>query len=95
MSREVRNLLEVMRVRALLRIYGVEKLEVGADKIVFSFHVRTIVDSIKLVQLVESASDKYKLGRNNTLTVYHEQDYFKYTELLFPYIFDILKKLKS
>ena len=94
MSREVRNLVEVMRVRALLRQYGVEKLEVGTEKLVFVFHTQTIVDPQKLVELIKEAPDKYKLGKTNTLTAYSSEKYLKATELLYPYVEGLLNRIR-
>lgn len=69
---EVRHLLELMRLRRLLRHVGVERLEVTTVKFILSFHPKAPIDGEKIAKLVQKKSDKYRLSKNFTLTVRHD-----------------------
>lgn len=68
-SGEVRNLLELMQLKAVLKSYGVVKLELKADKISFSFSPRARIDGSKLAHAMLKDREKIKFSKNLVLTV--------------------------
>jgi transcription-repair coupling factor (superfamily II helicase) len=69
LPREVKNLVELMRLRALFRHFGVVKGEFGAGKLQLAFSPQAKVDIDKVLGLVRSEPQRYKFGKNLTLTI--------------------------
>ncbi|MCB0318792.1 MAG: transcription-repair coupling factor, partial [Bdellovibrionales bacterium] len=69
MSKETINLVEVMRIRALLRKYGISKIEHTKGKLRIEFSSNKKIDSEKAIQHALNFPDNYKLGKNNSFTV--------------------------
>jgi transcription-repair coupling factor (superfamily II helicase) len=69
LPREVKNLVELMRLRALFRHFGVFKGEFGSGKLLLSFSPQAKVDIQKVLALVRSDPTKYRFGKNLTLSV--------------------------
>ncbi len=67
--REVRNLLELMWVRLLMKRLRITRLEVGRSALVLTFAGDTDVDAGALVSLVEANPNKYRLQSGDKLRI--------------------------
>ncbi|RMG39823.1 MAG: transcription-repair coupling factor [Candidatus Dadabacteria bacterium] len=68
-GREVFNLLEIMKLRSVLRQYGVELVEMRRGKIAVSFHKNAPIDADAVLHLVKEKPSIYSAGANNTLYI--------------------------
>ncbi len=68
-GREVDNLIELMRFRALLKQYGVVKAEINKNGLVLALSPQAKFDVAKIMKLTSERSAQYKFGKNLTLTV--------------------------
>jgi len=71
---EVRNIIEVMRYRSLLKIFGVTKAEWSKGKLYLSFSPNAKFNLEKLMNLEKIHPKKYKLGKSLTLTIQEEEE---------------------
>lgn len=74
---EVDNLIELMRLRSLLRIYGVERAEFLRSKLVLSFSPRAAISPEKVIALVQRAPTRYRFGKTHALTVLYDKDHLE------------------
>ncbi len=74
LHRETRALVEMMRLRALLRTHGVVKAEYRERKLALTFHPKAKLDMAKVVELVKREPKKFRLGKTGTLTMECEFD---------------------
>ncbi len=65
---EAQNYLELMRIRTLLKHYGVERAEVRQEKASLSFGARNLVDTEKVKLLVEANPQAFKVTKQGTLS---------------------------
>ncbi len=72
-NQEARNLIELMRLRSLLRRNGVVKAEAKNERLILSFSPAAPVDLNKLMELTKKQPDKYRFGKNLTLSVAIEE----------------------
>ncbi len=68
-DRETRNLAEIMRLRCILRSFGVVKLELHHARLVVGFSPNAPVDASKILQLVKKHPDQYRFSKHLTLSV--------------------------
>lgn len=66
---EVKLLLEIMRLRGLLRHYGVVKAELTKSKFLLSFTHQSPIAAEKIVELVRKQSKTYAFSRNQVFAV--------------------------
>jgi transcription-repair coupling factor (superfamily II helicase) len=68
LPREASDLVEVMRFRGLLRTHGVVKGEVSKGRLFLSFSPDAHVDIAKILELTKKYPDRYRFGKNLTLS---------------------------
>ncbi len=76
-----RNLFRSTSIRLRADPLGIDRLEVGAHGGIVEFGPRTTVDPATLVQLLESAPERFRLDRQQRLKIRDEvaeQDRFDY-----------------
>ena len=66
---EVGSFIELMRLRALLRVYGVPKLELINKALVISLSKRSPVQLDKIITPTKKHPDIFRFGKNLSLTV--------------------------
>lgn len=71
LPREVVDLVQMMRLRTVLRRFGVLKAEVGSNKLTLSFSTRATIDSAKVVSLV-AKNPKFKFSKQHSLSIKDE-----------------------
>jgi transcription-repair coupling factor (superfamily II helicase) len=71
---EVKNLIEVMRIRGLLRTHGVVKADYNQSSLSLSFSPRASIDLKKILELQKQHPERYKFGRSLSLNVLLDQD---------------------
>ena len=69
MNKETANLVEVMRIRALLRKFGISKAELSHRKLRLEFSPQTSINADKAIKLALESPELYKLGKSNTFTI--------------------------
>ena len=69
LPKEVKNLVELMRLRSLFRHYGVVKGEFGGGKLLLSFSPQAKVDVDRVMALVKRQPAQFKFGKNLTLSM--------------------------
>lgn len=92
---EVLNLIEVMRIRALLRSYAISKAEISGAKILISFTPISPIDNTKIVKIVEQNKDKFKFSKNLVLSMIEDSESSKKPYELFLELQDILSKIEK
>jgi transcription-repair coupling factor (superfamily II helicase) len=65
---EVADLIDLMRFRSVLRAHGVVKAEYKGGSLLLSFSPRAPIDPEELLKLSRIKPDKYRLGKNLSLT---------------------------
>ncbi|MGI6524686.1 MAG: transcription-repair coupling factor [Bdellovibrionota bacterium] len=90
---EVRNLVEMMRLRSLLRVFGVTKAEWSRGKLYLSFSPNAKVDIQKLLLLEKNAPKTYKFGKNLTLSIVGEEQAPPPFDMLYIQIEALLRRL--
>ncbi len=66
---EVHTFVELMRLRSLLRVYGVPKLEIVNNGIVISLSKRSPVQLDKIMILTKKHPETFRFGKNLSLTM--------------------------
>ena len=59
----------MMRLRSLLRDYGVVRAELKNDRLSLSFNPKASVDLEKLMSITRKEPEKYKFGKNLCLSI--------------------------
>ncbi|NDC37715.1 MAG: transcription-repair coupling factor, partial [Proteobacteria bacterium] len=95
LPREVKSLVELMRLRALFRHFGVVKGEFGAGKLQLAFSPQARVDIEKVLALVRSEPERYKFGRNLTLTIGFDFDSLETPLQLFRPAEQVLRRISQ
>jgi transcription-repair coupling factor (superfamily II helicase) len=81
-STEVQNLIELMKLKAVLKSLGVIKLELKSDRILLSLLARAKLNGEKVAAAMLKNPEKIKLSKNNVLTVrYDEQKFYSPVDL--------------
>jgi len=75
-SAEVQNLIELMKLKAVLKSLGVVKLELKSDRILLSLLARAKLNGEKVAAAMLKNPDKIKLSKNNVLTVRYDGERF-------------------
>lgn len=85
---EVRNLLDVIKLKILCRQTGVEKIDVGPKAIVMQFHGSANIDPQRLMLFVQANSKDVKLRPDNKLVFAKEEteDFSRNFELVEEYL---------
>ncbi len=73
LNREVEDLIEVMRLRSVLRHFGVSRAELKNKTLYLAFSPRARVDAAKILELAASDPMTYKFSRNLTLSIVFEK----------------------
>ncbi len=93
--KEVRSLLNLMKLRALLRRFGITKLELQGDGITLSLSKRAPVDLNKIMDLCKKFPDTFKFGKSLTLSIrLKSPDRFEPDEI-HPLVEEALFRIKS
>ncbi|MCB0311539.1 MAG: transcription-repair coupling factor, partial [Bdellovibrionales bacterium] len=69
LSSEAMNLLGIMRIRSLLKHFGVVRFEATGSKYVLSFSQRASVDPQKIIELVQKEPARYSFSKSYVLSV--------------------------
>lgn len=67
--RELVTYIELMRLRGLLRLHGIEKAELARERLVLSFSRRAAIDPEKIMKLVRLDRDRYRFNGNFSLSI--------------------------
>ena len=70
--REVLGLVELMRIRSLLRQYGVQTAEFSEGRIRLALSAQATVDGEKIARLIQKQPERYSFNKGLTLTVASE-----------------------
>ena len=89
-GREVSNLLEIMRLRSLLRHFGVERADITAMRIVLAFSARAPIDTQKILRLIRSDSARYRFSKNHALSITIEPELLEQPEGIYPMLEKLL-----
>ena len=93
--KELKSLLNLMKLRALLRRFGVTKLELKGDGITLSLSKRAPVELTKIMDLCKKHLDTFKFGKNLTLSIrLKSPDRFEPDEI-HPLVEETLLRIKS
>jgi hypothetical protein len=65
----VHNLVELMRIRGLLRTFGAVRGERSKGSFVLGFSPDARIDAQKLLALAQAEPERYRLGRSLTLAI--------------------------
>ncbi len=69
LPKEVENLVELMRFRALMRRCGVEKAELSDGRLLLSFSPRSKVDTKTAISMVQSNPHRFRLNKSGTFSM--------------------------
>lgn len=90
---EVRNLLEVMRIRALLRQFGGVHAELARGRLQLAFSPNAPIDTAQIVKLVQTNPDKYRFTRGLALSVALDEETLKTPRHIFNALERLLRRL--
>jgi transcription-repair coupling factor (superfamily II helicase) len=93
MPGEVESLIELMRLRSLLRRKGVFKTELVGQKLTLSLSPRATLDAAKIVALVQAEPARYKFSKSMTLSVQLEPDSAQKRERVIRIIEELITRL--
>jgi len=93
LPREAVNLAELMRVRALLREYGVVRAEFANKKLLLSFSPQAPVDIQKILLLEKREPKRIKFGKALTLSIQTQHETLDSPSDLLPTIDQILTEV--
>jgi transcription-repair coupling factor (superfamily II helicase) len=93
MPPEVRDLIEIMRLKSLIRHFGVVCLERRPDRLLISLSTQAPLDIEKILLLGANFPQQYRFGRNLTLTRFLEDEEESIPEL-YQLVYDLLLKIK-
>ena len=69
---EFGNLLDIVAIKNQCRIVGVADVDAGPKGAVVAFHDSTLVDPVRLIQLVKKSENRFRLQPDNKLVVNHD-----------------------
>jgi len=71
---EVANYLELMKLRSALKRYGVLSADFSAGKLTLSLSPKVVLDTAKVLLLVQKDPTSYRIGKNSTMTIRHHRE---------------------
>lgn len=74
---EVESLIDLMRLRAILRRFGCVRIELRESRLLLAFHKSAPLDLQKILDLCRSKSDHFQFSRNLTLSISLEPEHYK------------------
>ncbi len=69
---EFGNLLDTVAIKNQCRIVGVARIDAGPKGAVLAFHDTTLIDPVRLIQLVNKSGNRFRLQPDNKLVVTHD-----------------------
>lgn len=92
---ETENLIQVMKLRGLLRRSGIERAEIVRDRLLLSIHKRAPLNIERVFELVKSDPDKYRFGKNLTLSTKVDFGIPPDAQKLFHFIDSLIQRLQK
>jgi transcription-repair coupling factor (superfamily II helicase) len=93
LPKETLNLAELMRLRALLRIYGVVRAEFANKKLLLSFSPQAPVDVQKILALEKREPKRFKFGKALTLSILTTFEVLESPAELLPVVEQVLNEI--
>ncbi len=93
--REVYALIELMRFRALLRHFGVQKAEFQNNALNLSFNKRAPLDIEKVLAICRKHPEKFRFGRNLTLSMRIDRERIDDASDIYPQTWELLHSIQQ
>lgn len=90
---EVDSMIELMRLRSLLRINGIAKAESNQDRLYLSFHPKAKLNFTSIQALVKSDPVRFSFGKNLTLAVKLQADEIHSLQKLYQLVEQLALKM--
>ncbi|NLF25531.1 MAG: transcription-repair coupling factor, partial [Deltaproteobacteria bacterium] len=91
---EVVNLIKVMRYRGLLRKHGVTSARLSKQKLTLSLSPLAKIDTAQVLKLIKDAPQRYRLGRDGTLTITLSEQEAESNERLYELTEALLEEIR-
>ena len=92
---EVSNLVEVMRLRSLLRHYAIARGEISGSKLVLSFTSQSPINADKVFELVKKNPDKVRFSKNLVLSLALEPESLREAKEFYRLVENLLLSIKQ
>jgi len=89
------NLIELMRLRSLLKHFGITKVELSDSKLALAFSSRAKVDPKKLLKLIQTERNRYKFSKSQVLSINLEQSAVEKAPDVYSLVDRLLKLIET